>query len=64
MEHADPELGPGLWRVGDHVRRPSSGIKTAVSNGRRNPPAVDMQSFISYILSNRQTAKNLKFSAV
>ena len=61
MEHADPELEPSLWRAGDHVRRPSSGIKIAVSNGLRNPPAVNMQSFISHILGNRQTAKNLEF---
>ena len=35
--------------------------KKTASNGRSNPPAVDMHSSISYILSNRQTAKNLKF---
>ena len=35
--------------------------KKTASNGRSNPPAVDMQLSISYILSNRQTAKNFEF---
>ena len=57
MDYADLELGTGLWRTGEYVRRLASELSSnSIKNGRAFPSAFDMPSSIDYILSNRETA--------